>query len=226
MEEALNKLDGVTCNPAEGSMYVFPRIRLPKGALDAAKEVCLRLPLLSTSSCVLSSTGLSLSDSYSPNPDPLTRMHPQCITLAIVYFAEEWRAQPYVTLALGICPVLHRAASQSHADVLQAGKPPDFFYCKSLLEAKGIVTVPGAGFKQAEGTLHFRTTILPPESDIEATAKDITDFHKDFMAKVLPFRLPRLLHHPAHMVARVCNCKYRPVCTSNNFVACAQYGDK
>ena len=68
---------------------------------------------------------------------------------------------------------------------LQAGKPPDFFYCKSLLEAKGIVTVPGTGFKQAEGTLHFRTTILPPESDIEATAKDITDFHKDFMAKVM-----------------------------------------
>ena len=68
---------------------------------------------------------------------------------------------------------------------MQAGKPPDFFYCKSLLEAKGIVTVPGTGFKQAEGTLHFRTTILPPESDIEATAKDITDFHKDFMAKVL-----------------------------------------
>ena len=60
----------------------------------------------------------------------------------------------------------------------------DFFYCKSLLEAKGIVTVPGTGFKQAEGTLHFRTTILPPESDIEATAQDLTDFHKDFMAKV------------------------------------------
>ena len=69
--------------------------------------------------------------------------------------------------------------------MLQAGKPPDFFYCKSLLEAKGIVTVPGTGFKQAEGTLHFRTTILPPESDIESTAKDITDFHKDFMKKVL-----------------------------------------
>ena len=67
--------------------------------------------------------------------------------------------------------------------LLQAGKPPDFFYCKSLLEAKGIVTVPGTGFKQAEGTLHFRTTILPPESDIEATAQDLTDFHKDFMAK-------------------------------------------
>ncbi len=73
---------------------------------------------------------------------------------------------------------------QTYAAVLQAGKPPDFFYCKSLLEAKGIVTVPGTGFKQAEGTLHFRTTILPPESDIESTAKDITDFHKDFMSKV------------------------------------------
>ena len=50
MEEALNKLDGVTCNPAEGSMYVFPRIRLPKGALDAAKEVrrCLLLTLTLT----------------------------------------------------------------------------------------------------------------------------------------------------------------------------------
>ncbi len=44
MEEALNKLDGVSCNPAEGSMYVFPRIRLPKGALDAAKEVGRHLP--------------------------------------------------------------------------------------------------------------------------------------------------------------------------------------
>ena len=66
----------------------------------------------------------------------------------------------------------------------QAGKPPDFFYCKSLLEAKGIVTVPGTGFKQAEGTLHFRTTILPPESDIEATAQDLTDFHEEFMKKV------------------------------------------
>jgi len=83
------------------------------------------------------------------------------------------------------------------AMLLQAGKPPDFFYCKSLLEEKGIVTVPGTGFKQAEGTLHFRTTILPPESDIESTAKDITDFHKDFMKKVLS--LPRL-------VTAVCRC--------------------
>ncbi len=40
-QEALNKLEGVSCNPAEGSMYVFPRIRLPAGAIEAAKEVRL-----------------------------------------------------------------------------------------------------------------------------------------------------------------------------------------
>ena len=29
------------------------------------------------------------------------------------------------------------------------GKAPDFFYCKSLLEETGVITVPGSGFKQA-----------------------------------------------------------------------------
>ena len=31
----------------------------------------------------------------------------------------------------------------------EAGKAPDFFYCMQMLEATGIVTVPGSGFKQA-----------------------------------------------------------------------------
>lgn len=35
-----------------------------------------------------------------------------------------------------------------------------------LLEATGIVTVPGSGFGQEEGTFHLRTTILPPEEKI------------------------------------------------------------
>lgn len=38
----------------------------------------------------------------------------------------------------------------------QLGKAPDFLYCKALLEATGIVTVPGSGFQQAPGTFHFR----------------------------------------------------------------------
>lgn len=36
-----------------------------------------------------------------------------------------------------------------------------------LLEETGIVTVPGTGFGQEEGTFHLRTTILPPEEKIQ-----------------------------------------------------------
>ena len=37
-----------------------------------------------------------------------------------------------------------------------AGKTPDTLYCLQLLEATGIVTVPGSGFGQEEGTFHLR----------------------------------------------------------------------
>ncbi len=50
------------------------------------------------------------------------------------------------------------------------GQSPDTFYCISLLEETGICVVPGSGFGQKEGTFHFRTTILPPESDIKVTS--------------------------------------------------------
>lgn len=36
---ALNKLEGVSCNAAEGAMYVFPRLDLPERALKAAGAV-------------------------------------------------------------------------------------------------------------------------------------------------------------------------------------------
>lgn len=45
-----------------------------------------------------------------------------------------------------ILAVLDSAAWQA---AKEAGKAPDFFYCKQLLEETGIVTVPGSGFKQA-----------------------------------------------------------------------------
>ncbi|KAI9140283.1 pyridoxal phosphate-dependent transferase [Paraphysoderma sedebokerense] len=38
LSEFFNSLEGVTCNPAQGSMYLFPRIRLPKKAVDAAAK--------------------------------------------------------------------------------------------------------------------------------------------------------------------------------------------
>ena len=60
----------------------------------------------------------------------------------------------------------------------EAGKNPDDFYCLGLLDATGICIVPGSGFGQKEGTLHFRTTFLAPGTD---WVSRITEFHKKFM---------------------------------------------
>ena len=64
-----------------------------------------------------------------------------------------------------------------------AGKVPDTFYALALLEATGIVVVPGSGFGQKKDTWHFRTTFLPPESDMDAVVDRMTKFHVDFMAQ-------------------------------------------
>ncbi|KAK1575512.1 hypothetical protein Q3G72_006111 [Acer saccharum] len=100
LEDALNSLEGVTCNKAEGAMYLFPRIQLPQKAIKAAE------------------------------------------------------------------------AANSAADA---------FYCRHLLNATGIVVVPGSGFGQVPGTWHFRCTILPQEDKIRAIVSRLTDFHKKFM---------------------------------------------
>ncbi|KAF2670453.1 PLP-dependent transferase [Microthyrium microscopicum] len=54
----------------------------------------------------------------------------------------------------------------------------DQFYCIKLLDSTGICVIPGSGFGQAEGTLHFRTTFLPPGTEWVGR---IADFHKKFM---------------------------------------------
>ncbi|PIA50497.1 hypothetical protein AQUCO_01300910v1 [Aquilegia coerulea] len=100
LEDALNSLEGVTCNKAEGAMYLFPRIHLPKKAIEAAEAT--------------------------------------------------------------------KAA-------------PDAFYARRLLEATGIVVVPGSGFGQVPGTWHFRCTILPQEDKIPAVVSRLTAFHQAFM---------------------------------------------
>ncbi|KAL5579674.1 hypothetical protein UlMin_012116 [Ulmus minor] len=100
LEDALNSLEGITCNRAEGAMYLFPRINLPQKAIKAAEA---------------------------------------------------------------------------------ANTAPDAFYCRQLLNATGVVVVPGSGFGQVSGTWHFRCTILPQEDKIPAIVTRITDFHKKFM---------------------------------------------
>lgn len=62
-----------------------------------------------------------------------------------------------------------------------AGKAPDEFYCLELLKETGIVTVPGSGFGQEEGTFHMRTTILPQENKIAEFVKKFKTFHENFM---------------------------------------------
>ncbi|KAG9254680.1 pyridoxal phosphate-dependent transferase [Emericellopsis atlantica] len=60
------------------------------------------------------------------------------------------------------------------------GRSPDEFYCMRLLEATGICVVPGSGFGQKDGSLHFRTTFLAPGT--EWTGR-IVKFHDEFMDK-------------------------------------------
>ena len=52
-----------------------------------------------------------------------------------------------------------------------------------LLEATGLVVVPGSGFKQVEGTFHFRTTFLPPEGLLEEVLPKLEAFQQGFMAE-------------------------------------------
>jgi alanine transaminase len=41
----------------------------------------------------------------------------------------------------------------------------------------------GSGFGQVDGTWHFRTTILPPESAMDAVVKKLKVFHAKFLAE-------------------------------------------
>ncbi|KAI9301142.1 pyridoxal phosphate-dependent transferase [Cunninghamella echinulata] len=41
LENAFNAMEGVSCQPAQGSMYLFPRIRLPSKAIEEAKKLKL-----------------------------------------------------------------------------------------------------------------------------------------------------------------------------------------
>jgi len=55
-------------------------------------------------------------------------------------------------------------------------------YCLKLLDATGVVVVPGSGFKQKEGTWHFRTTFLPPAEKIAGVMERMKVFHTKFLA--------------------------------------------
>jgi len=58
------------------------------------------------------------------------------------------------------------------------GRKADEYYCLRLLDATGVCVVPGSGFGQKEGTLHFRTTFLAPGTEWVGR---IVKFHREFI---------------------------------------------
>jgi alanine transaminase len=44
--------------------------------------------------------------------------------------------------------------------------------------------VPGSGFGQLPGTLHFRTTFLPPKEEIEQLTVKLKKFHKRYVREL------------------------------------------
>ncbi|CAJ2505216.1 Uu.00g126100.m01.CDS01 [Anthostomella pinea] len=74
-------------------------------------------------------------------------------------------------------PTIHVPAKAAEA-AQKEGRSPDEFYCMRLLEATGVCVVPGSGFGQKEGSLHFRTTFLAPGTEWVGS---ITKFHQEFM---------------------------------------------
>jgi alanine transaminase len=76
-----------------------------------------------------------------------------------------------------------RLPEKAVATSIAKGCPPDEFYVRELLEETGVVCVAGSGFLQVDGTFHFRTTILPPEDQIDEVIERVAKFHSLFMSK-------------------------------------------
>lgn len=69
------------------------------------------------------------------------------------------------------------------AKAKKLGKEPDTLYCLELLDETGLSCVPGSGFKQAPGTFHLRTTILPQEDQFDDIVGRFVSFHQNFMKR-------------------------------------------
>jgi len=66
----------------------------------------------------------------------------------------------------------------------EKGVEPDAMYCEQVLRETGLVTVPGSGFKQKEGTYHFRLTNLIYNTDEFDKALDsLKTFNENFFKK-------------------------------------------
>jgi alanine transaminase len=60
---------------------------------------------------------------------------------------------------------------------------PDLVWCMKLLNEEGIVTIPGSGFGQKDGTYHVRMTFLPSEEHMTDVVERLAKFQTRFMNK-------------------------------------------
>jgi alanine transaminase len=68
------------------------------------------------------------------------------------------------------------------AAAAKAGVAADEFYAMRLLDATGLVVVPGSGFGQPDpDAFHVRTTFLPPAEKLQLVVKAIQQFHTAFL---------------------------------------------
>ncbi len=72
--------------------------------------------------------------------------------------------------------------SDEERDVYAAER--DTAYCLALVEETGICVVPGSGFGQLPGTLHFRTTFLPPRDEIRDVVSRLDAFHRRYVSRL------------------------------------------
>lgn len=116
------------------------------------------------------------SSTYLPPTHPNSSPPPQSI-LNSLKLTKTTPPAPKIQGSMYLYPTITlppRAIEQAKKE----NRAPDEFYCFRLLDATGVCVVPGSGFGQKEGTLHFRTTFLAPGTEWVGR---ITAFHKGFM---------------------------------------------
>lgn len=70
------------------------------------------------------------------------------------------------------------------AEAEKLGIPADMNFCLKLLEHTGIVTVPGSGFGQKQGTHHFRlTNLINPKEEMVNMVEKMKSFCDDYFSK-------------------------------------------
>ena len=93
--DGLNQIPGISCQPAEGAMYAFPKVDVPQGALDKAQELgttpdnLYALSLLEeTGICVVPASGFGQAKG---RVGFRTTFLPESLDTAIDLFAEHHR---------------------------------------------------------------------------------------------------------------------------------------